>query len=210
MLCYGRYVATDKKQPTTGLNQRQQQYNAARQSLLSAGLELFVHKGYAGTKIRDITDAAGVSSGLLFHYVSSKEAILEELVNVIGREFDGIAHLLASKDEPQHILATIADKILGSFADNPSRYMFMLANQVLTLDALPPAVKAVSERSQSVELSVPLIAAGQRTGVFRAGDPEALSVAFWGMLQGIAEMLVWKPRAPIPPSDVIMCVLLAS
>ncbi len=209
MLCYGRYVATNKKQPTTGLNQRQQQYNAARQSLLSAGLELFVHKGYAGTKIRDITDAAGASPGLLFHYFSSKEAMLEELADAIGHEFDGIASLLTSSNEPQRTFETIASMILKSFADKPSRYMFMLANQVLTLDAMPPKVKAISERSQSVELSVPLIAAGQRAGVFRAGDPLALSVAFWGVLQGIAEMLVWKSDAPIPPSDVIMRVLLA-
>lgn len=189
-------------------NKRQIQYNVARQALISASLNLFVHKGYAGTKIHDITDAAHVSPGLLFHYFSSKEEILQELMNKVKDEFDGIATLLQSNDDPQEILTTIASTILGSFSDDESKYMFLLVNQVLTLSDLPSTIQSVGAHSQSVELSVRIIRAGQQSGIFRTGDPLSLSVAFWGALQGIAEMLVWKPGTTVPATDAVMGILL--
>ncbi|HSW74680.1 MAG TPA: TetR/AcrR family transcriptional regulator [Candidatus Saccharimonadales bacterium] len=188
-------------------NKRQLQYSAARQMFLRAGLEVFVHKGYAGTKIRDITEAAKVSPGLLFHYFASKEAILEELVGAIGQELDAIAALLQSNNTPQEIFTTISTNVLESFSDTHSKYMFLLANQILTMDTLPSVAKMISEHSKSVELSVPVIAAGQQIGVFRSGDPLSLSVVFWGALQGIAEMLIWKPDAAIPPAATVMGIL---
>jgi len=191
----------------TQQNKRQIQYNAARQALLSASLELFVRKGYTGTKIHDITDAAHVSPGLLFHYFSSKEEILQELMNKVSYEFDGIATLLQSNDNPQKTLTTIASMILDSFSDDESKYMFLLVNQVLTFSDMPLAIQSVGVHSQSVELSVRTIKTGQQAGVFRTGDPLSLSVAFWGALQGIAEMLVWKPGTVVPSIDAVMGIL---
>jgi hypothetical protein len=34
-------------------------------------------------------------------------------------------------------------------------------------------------------------------------------VAFWGALQGIAEVLIWNPNAPIPNPDVVVSILRA-
>ena len=64
-------------------NLRQQQSDDTRRRLLDASLQLFVHKGFAGTTVRDIAKAAGVSPGLMFHYFPSKQAILQEHVRVI-------------------------------------------------------------------------------------------------------------------------------
>ena len=44
-------------------------------------------------------------------------------------------------------------------------------------------------------------------GEIRAGDPGALAVAFWGALQGIAEVLVWNPDAAVPTADHVVAML---
>ena len=46
---------------------RKEQKEKRRQEILLAGLDLFVTKGYAATKITDIAKQAGMSTGLLFH-----------------------------------------------------------------------------------------------------------------------------------------------
>jgi len=52
-------------------------------------LDLFVHKGYAATKVADITGEAKISTGLFFPYFESKEKIYEELIRM---GLEGVAY----------------------------------------------------------------------------------------------------------------------
>jgi AcrR family transcriptional regulator len=68
--------------------------------LLAAALDLFVEKGYAGTRLDDVAARAGVSKGTLYLYFQNKEELLKAVVreNVVTplaeaaqqmRDFDG-------------------------------------------------------------------------------------------------------------------------
>jgi AcrR family transcriptional regulator len=46
----------------------------------NAGLKLFATKGLAATSIVDISELAGISTGLLYHYYLSKEDLYTELI----------------------------------------------------------------------------------------------------------------------------------
>ncbi|MFV0459434.1 MAG: hypothetical protein ACK5MT_11775 [Actinomycetales bacterium] len=63
--------------------------------------------------------------------------------------------------------------------------------------------------SQLIEASVRLIALRQQKGEIRPGDPLALSLTFWGAIQGVAEILLWKPHLPIPSADHVLGALAA-
>jgi len=52
-----------------------------RDEVLATAAELFVERGYHGTSIRDIADAAGVRPASLYSHFASKEQILVELVD---------------------------------------------------------------------------------------------------------------------------------
>ena len=51
---------------------RNEQKEERRRQILFKALELFVTKGFNETKITDISQALGISTGLLFHYYESK------------------------------------------------------------------------------------------------------------------------------------------
>ncbi|MFZ9045909.1 MAG: TetR/AcrR family transcriptional regulator [Cyclobacteriaceae bacterium] len=57
--------------------------DASKQKIFDAALELFGTKGFASTSIADIVKAAGISKGLLYHYFSSKDDLLEQLVGFL-------------------------------------------------------------------------------------------------------------------------------
>ena len=47
----------------------------SRRQILDAALELFSHRGYGATSVRDIADSAGVSTGNVYHHFTDKESI---------------------------------------------------------------------------------------------------------------------------------------
>ena len=61
---------------------RKEQKEARKVQIIQATLDLFVERGYYGTKTSQISRRAGISEGLLFHYFPTKEILLEELVNI--------------------------------------------------------------------------------------------------------------------------------
>jgi AcrR family transcriptional regulator len=51
-----------------------------RERLLDAALATFVDKGIDGATVKDITAAAGVTQGLLYHYFDDKDALVQTLL----------------------------------------------------------------------------------------------------------------------------------
>jgi AcrR family transcriptional regulator len=51
-----------------------------RQELLSKSFHLFAAKGYAAITMRQLAEGLGVSTGTLYHYFPSKQAIFEQMM----------------------------------------------------------------------------------------------------------------------------------
>lgn len=66
---------------------RERRKDARPGELLAAALDLFVEKGFAGTRAEEVAKRAGVSKGTLFLYFSSKEELFKAVVreNISGR-----------------------------------------------------------------------------------------------------------------------------
>lgn len=52
----------------------------SRRAILDAALQLFSTQGFRSTSTRDIADAAGISTGALYHHFSDKELIFQSLL----------------------------------------------------------------------------------------------------------------------------------
>jgi len=60
---------------------REERSERSRRQVLDAALVLFSHQGYRGTSVREIAEAAGVSTGNLYHHFPDKEAIFRTLLD---------------------------------------------------------------------------------------------------------------------------------
>ena len=47
-----------------------------RNQIIDTAMELFARQGYNKTTIKDISEAAGTSMGLMYHYFASKDELL--------------------------------------------------------------------------------------------------------------------------------------
>lgn len=57
-----------------------------RKELLSKCFDLFADKGYGSVTMRQIAEGLGVSTGTLYHYFPSKQAVFEQLVEQISQQ----------------------------------------------------------------------------------------------------------------------------
>jgi AcrR family transcriptional regulator len=60
--------------------QREEKSERSRRQVLDAALELFSRQGYKATSVREIAEAAGVSTGNVYHHFPDKEAIFNTLI----------------------------------------------------------------------------------------------------------------------------------
>ncbi len=189
------------------MTKRDEQKEQRRTMILESALDMFIHKGYGETKIADIAKAADMSMGLLFHYFDSKETLYETLIRIgaekLKLEFD------FSNNSPLALFRAAAEDFFGTINSTPfAAKMFVLMENAQHLDSLSPDLKGMlSESGKLIRKSIPVIEKGQELGEIKAGNAEALSIAFWCSIQGIAQYIALCPDAPCPNADWVVSLL---
>lgn len=185
---------------------REDQKEKRRQEILFAGLDLFIQKGYSGTTIKDIAGAVGMSVGLLFHYFASKEELFVELIR-LGIE-GPMNTMQPTQMEPLAFFESTAKQILSFIKSEPFvAKMFVLMNQAYYSEDVPERVKEMMRGFDIYTPTSMLIQFGQANGTIREGDPLALTITFWGAIQGVAETIAMDSSLPCPEADWIVDIL---
>jgi len=85
--------------------------NAIR--MLRAAVDLFARKGYKGTSVREIVEAAQVTNPMLYYYFDDKEGLFETLIEYLFEELtSGVAEAMG---EAETIEQSIEHLFLGYF-----------------------------------------------------------------------------------------------
>jgi len=91
---------------------------SAKGRLLAAAAQLFKHKGYERTTVRDLASEIGIQSGSLFHHYPSKEAILkavmeETIVRNTALMQAGLSQAESPRDKVLALIRCELQSILG-------------------------------------------------------------------------------------------------
>ena len=187
------------------MTKRDEQKAQRRADILSVSLDLFVKRGYGSTKVTDIVNEANISMGLLFHYFGTKEQLYHELI-IMGQQYTNFN--LNYECSPIDFFSRSAKGILKLIGtDTFSAKLFVFMTQALHNDGIPVQSKELLNQIDVIERSVPIIQQGQAVGEIRSGEPRALSLAFWGAIQGIAQQIVLLPGQPCPDAEWITDIL---
>ena len=185
---------------------REEQKEQRKTQIVSAGLRIFVKKGYAATKITDIAKEAGMSTGLLFHYFESKEQLFVELVQT-GLQGTKVPFQMDFKS-PLDFFEGFAQVLLTYIKEQPETALyFVLMGQVSQSEGIPRQAEELAAKVNTTEQSVAIIKMGQQAGIIKKGDPLALASAFWCCIQGIAEQYVIHPEIPLPEASWIVDII---
>lgn len=151
-----------------------------------AALELFAERGYHGTSIPMILEAAGVSASSLYRLFPSKEALVNAVfVEAKGRLGDALAEVDGGDDGDAHgRFVRIWDRLARFAAEEPVTFRF------LELQDHTPYLDGPS-RAKELSVLAPLALACmdlRRRGVLRAdAGVEVMLATLWGALVGLVK-----------------------
>ncbi len=185
---------------------RKEQKEARRWQIIQATLDLFVERGYYGTKTSQISKRADISEGLLFHYFPTKEILLEELIN-IGLEGMRMPMQIEAENGLD-FFSRITTMLFWQAEKNPFvAKMFVFMGHVVRAEEIPERLRKLAASVDTITYGQGRVEEGQRDGTIRKGNAMALSNMYWCAVHGIMEQYALHPEIPLPEADWIVAML---
>ena len=134
-----------------------------RRLILDAAIRVFARQGFHATRVSDIADEAGVAYGLVYHYFSSKDEVLNELF------IERWSLLLAAIEEadrtaasPREKLGAVATFIFDSYRHDPELMKVIIVE--VTRAANSFGQTHLAEIRRAYESIAKIVADGQASG----------------------------------------------
>lgn len=156
-----------------------------RQVIQSAAVRVFARQGFHTCRVADIADEAGVAYGLVYHYFSSKQEILDTLFQerwdaMLSAISEADAAHLAARDK----LQAIADFIIDSYRYDPDLMKVIIVE--VTRAANTFGRTHLARIREAYEQIAGIVARAQAAGAFRREiDPPFAALAFYGLVEQV-------------------------
>ena len=155
-----------------------------RRLILDAAVRVFARRGYHGSRVGDIAEEAGVAHGLLYHYFSSKDEVLETVFREnFGALLDRFRAVEGSDEPAPEKLEGIAKILLRTWRNDPDLVTVMVREVARS----PQLQSQVEEVGEAFAILQRVIEQGQVDGTFRR-DLDA-RLASWIVYGGLEEVL---------------------
>ena len=164
-----------------------QNFEDRRLTILREAAKCFVEDGVRGTQLQAIADKFGMTRAALYHYVSSKEEIIEECFEwgykALTELFDSAAHVEGSGLDKVRFLFTGGVKI--------GTTDFGRAVATLRFHDLDPALRTKFGKMNQFVYSryEHFIGEGVKDGSIKPCNPRSLSIFIGGAVRTVSEWL---------------------
>lgn len=154
-----------------------------RRQILDAAVKVFAREGFHATRVADIADEADVAYGLVYHYFSSKENVLNELFTQRwSLLIEAIEQTGQDTLSPREKLSVVAGFIIDSYRYDPELMKVIIVEVTRAansfgrthLDQINDAYVGIAR----------IVAEGQAKGDFREDiDPVFATMLFYGAIE---------------------------
>jgi AcrR family transcriptional regulator len=170
-----------------------------RAAILQAAMEAFAMRGYHGTSIDDVAQAAGISKALIYEHFASKQDLHATLIAAqAGELFRRLAAAADPHQEPEARLRGGVDAFLGFVEERREAW------RALFRDAADPHLGEVVEQVQrQATEAIALLMVGGRDGVLEElhDDVETMAAMLSGAVQALANW--WYDHQEVPRTVLV-------
>jgi TetR/AcrR family transcriptional regulator, fatty acid metabolism regulator protein len=176
--------------------ERPQAAEEKRRQILAAAVRVFARHGFHTSRVGDIAEEAGVAHGLLYHYFSSKDEVLQTVFRENWRELVGrFEHVETSDSTADEKLRAIVKILLRTWR-NDSDLVTVMVREV---GRSPHLASQVDDIGRGFAVIQRVIEDGQAEGVFRAELDARL--ASWIVYGALEEILTGWVMGRLPDGD---------
>ena len=164
-----------------------------RRVILDAAVRVFARQGFHTCRVSDIADEARVAYGLVYHYFSSKEEILDTLfLERWELMLEAIAEADAEQRSPRAKLYAIAAFIIDSYRYDPELMKVIIVE--VTRAANTFGRTHLAKIREAYEMITEIVRRGQAEGEFRPEvDPPFAALAFYGLIEQVLTSWIFEP-----------------
>jgi AcrR family transcriptional regulator len=160
---------------------RANDYDKKRQGILSRSATLFAEHGFTGTSITMIAEACGVSKALMYHYYSSKDAVLFDLLEDHLQNLVSVVEAAAqSAGDAKEKLFAISAALLEAYRGADAEHQVQISSLKLLPQAEQETLKELERRLVAIVSEAIAAAIPQVTKKRHLLKP--LTMSFFGML----------------------------
>lgn len=156
-----------------------------RDRLLRAAEQVLAERGYHGARVEDVVRRAGASKGAFYHYFTSKEELLLELIDRLGSLLaQAMERALAERRGAAARVEAALAAVLGTLAEHRDLAWIVLVEAPVGGEAPRRRQQAVKERLIArIRAGLDELAGEGRLAV---RETETVATALLGMLEALA------------------------
>jgi TetR/AcrR family transcriptional regulator, fatty acid metabolism regulator protein len=172
-----------------------------RRVILDAAVRVFARQGFHTCRVSDIADEAGVAYGLVYHYFSSKDQILDTVfLEGWNTMLAAIANADRSQRAPREKLRAIAGFIVDSYRYDPELMKVIVVE--VTRAANTFGRTHLAKIREAYAQIAGIVARAQAEGIFRPEvTPEFGALAFYGSIEQVLTGWIFD-RAPVGEEEL--------
>ncbi|HVE67792.1 MAG TPA: TetR/AcrR family transcriptional regulator [Solirubrobacteraceae bacterium] len=157
-----------------------------RRLILDAAVRVFARQGFHQCRVSDIADEAGVAYGLVYHYFSSKEEILDTLFLERWDVLISVIEEVAGREglHPRERLDQIASFIVDSYRHDPELMQVIIVE--VTRAANSFGRTHLPKIREAYDGIARIVGQAQSEGTFKSDvTPEYAALAFYGAMEQV-------------------------
>ena len=171
-----------------------------RAAILETAARLICEKGYEGTSIQDIADAAGLTKAGLYHHIRSKEHLLLEIQNYGMDVFEeGVLKAVSPIADPLDRLKACMARNILLVTEGWSKEVTIILHEHATLTGEARA-HINARKKRYVRFLEASFAEAVKLGRIRPVNPKVAAFAFLGQVLWIYKW--FRPEGEIPAGDL--------
>ncbi len=169
-----------------------------RRLILDAGVRVFARRGFHHCRVSDVADEAGVAYGLVYHYFSSKEEILNTLFLERWQVMlDAISEIDARDVAAREKLHAVAGFIIDSYRHDPDLMKVIIVEVTRAANSFGRIhIEKIREAYQGI---ADIVESARDDGSFKPAIPsEFAAMCFYGAIEQLLTGWIFEE---LPKSD---------
>jgi len=182
-----------------------------RIKILEAATRVFTRRGFAAANMLDISREASISVGLIYRHFKTKEELFGALLKQAATGLGGVTQFFTQPLPPEQLFQSFTDEIVNDLRHNDdfSNFMVLISQAYMIEDFIPEVNELVKQNRMMVKQVAAVILNGQKRGVFKPGDPEAMALYYFSSIQGLSESkFALKDKFLLPTPEILLGFLI--
>jgi AcrR family transcriptional regulator len=175
-------------------------YDRKQQQIVRGSARMFAEHGYDQTTIQALADAVGLAAGGIYHYVGSKEQLLEHICDQIMHPLLEEARALVEADAPPdtQLRSLVRLWVTHVVEHRDHMLVFQQERHVIERGAQWRGIR--TSRKQFERLLEDAVGRVQADGRLALGDDRLAVSALLGMVNHTAQW--YRPRGRLSPTEI--------